>query len=165
MSKPTESELEILSLLWELKEASVRQIHERLTETKDTGYTTTLKIMQIMHAKGMVTRDEENRSHIYRPAAIDQLKVLGEQVGVEVYAEPENKDAVKIAKAAIEHAKKNNHRVVIVDTAGRLAVDEEMMNEITNFLKESKLRFLQTLGQRSISREKSGAIPDFSVKF
>ncbi|MCK6617570.1 MAG: signal recognition particle protein [Cyclobacteriaceae bacterium] len=72
---------------------------------------------------------------IYRPAAIDQLKVLGEQVGVEVYAEPDNKDAVKIAKAAIEHAKKNNHRVVIVDTAGRLAVDEEMMNEIAR-LKE-----------------------------
>jgi signal recognition particle subunit SRP54 len=73
---------------------------------------------------------------IYRPAAIDQLKVLGEQVGVEVYAEPENKDAVKIAKAAIEHAKKNNHRVVIVDTAGRLAVDEAMMNEIAK-LKEA----------------------------
>jgi len=68
---------------------------------------------------------------IYRPAAIDQLKVLGEQVGVEVYAEPENKDAVQIAKAAIDHAKKNNHRVVIVDTAGRLAVDEEMMKEIS----------------------------------
>jgi signal recognition particle subunit SRP54 len=72
---------------------------------------------------------------IYRPAAIDQLKVLGEQVGVEVYAEPENKDAVKIAKAAIEHAKKNNHRVVIVDTAGRLAIDEAMMNEIANLKK------------------------------
>jgi signal recognition particle subunit SRP54 len=73
---------------------------------------------------------------IYRPAAINQLKVLGEQVGVEVYAEPENKDAVKIAKAALEYAKKNNHRVVIVDTAGRLAVDEEMMNEIAK-LKEA----------------------------
>lgn len=72
---------------------------------------------------------------IYRPAAIDQLKVLGEQVGVEVYAEPENKDAVKIARAAIEHAKKNNYRVVIVDTAGRLAVDEAMMNEIANLKK------------------------------
>jgi signal recognition particle subunit SRP54 len=72
---------------------------------------------------------------IYRPAAIKQLQVLGEQVGVEVYAEPENKDAVKIAKAAIEHAKKNNHRIVIVDTAGRLAVDEEMMNEIANLKK------------------------------
>lgn len=80
---------------------------------------------------------------IYRPAAIDQLKVLGEQVGVEVYAEPENKDAVKIARAAIDHAKKNNHRVVIVDTAGRLAVDEEMMNEITR-LKEA-LRPSETL--------------------
>ncbi len=73
---------------------------------------------------------------IYRPAAIEQLKVLGGQIGVEVYAEPENKDAVKIAKAAIEHAKKNNHRVVIVDTAGRLAVDEAMMNEIAR-LKEA----------------------------
>lgn len=73
---------------------------------------------------------------IYRPAAINQLKVLGEQIGVEVYAEPENKDAVKIAKAAIEHAKKNNHRIVIVDTAGRLAVDEEMMKEIAK-LKEA----------------------------
>ncbi len=80
---------------------------------------------------------------IYRPAAIDQLKVLAEQVGVEVYAEPENKDAVKIAKAAIEHAKQNNHRVVIVDTAGRLAVDEEMMNEIAR-LKEA-LRPSETL--------------------
>lgn len=72
---------------------------------------------------------------IYRPAAIDQLKVLGGQVGVEVYAEPENKDAVDIAQAAIEHAKKNNFRVVIVDTAGRLAVDEAMMNEIANLKK------------------------------
>src|SRR5687768_1032558 len=73
---------------------------------------------------------------IYRPAAIDQLKVLGSQVGVEVYAEPENKDAVKIARNAIEHAKKNNYRVLIVDTAGRLAVDEQMMDEIAR-LKEA----------------------------
>lgn len=72
---------------------------------------------------------------IYRPAAIDQLKVLGAQVGVDVYAEPENKDAVKIAQAAIEHAKANNFRVVIVDTAGRLAIDEAMMNEIANLKK------------------------------
>ena len=75
---------------------------------------------------------------IYRPAAIDQLKVLGSQVGVEVYSEPENKDAVKIARAAIEHAKKNNFRVVIVDTAGRLAVDEEMMDEISRLKSELK---------------------------
>jgi len=68
MSKPTESELEILSLLWEMKHASVRQVHERLAETKDTGYTTTLKTMQNMHAKQMVSRNEAQRTHIYSPA-------------------------------------------------------------------------------------------------
>ncbi len=67
---------------------------------------------------------------IYRPAAIDQLKVLGEQVGVEVYAEPENKNAVQIAQNALDYARKMNKKVVIVDTAGRLAVDEAMMQEI-----------------------------------
>lgn len=73
---------------------------------------------------------------VYRPAAIEQLKVLGEQTGVEVYSEPDSKEPLRIAKAALEHARKNNHRVVIVDTAGRLAVDEEMMQEIAS-LKES----------------------------
>lgn len=67
---------------------------------------------------------------IYRPAAIDQLKVLGEQIGVEVFAEPDNKDAVSIAKRAVAHAKTNGNSVVIIDTAGRLAIDELMMNEI-----------------------------------
>ncbi|KPQ10112.1 MAG: signal recognition particle subunit SRP54 Ffh, partial [Algoriphagus marincola HL-49] len=67
---------------------------------------------------------------IYRPAAIDQLKVLGEQIGVEVYAEPENKNALEIANNAIAYAKKTGKKTVIVDTAGRLAVDEQMMNEI-----------------------------------
>ena len=67
---------------------------------------------------------------VYRPAAIDQLKVLGEQVGVEVYSEEGNKNPVEIAQHAIEHAKAQNKNVVIIDTAGRLAVDEEMMNEI-----------------------------------
>ena len=67
---------------------------------------------------------------VYRPAAIDQLKVLGEQVGVEVYTEEGNKNPVQIAQHAIEHAKAQNKNVVIIDTAGRLAVDEEMMDEI-----------------------------------
>ncbi len=67
---------------------------------------------------------------VYRPAAIDQLKVLGEQIQVPVYTEEGNKQPVKIAKAAIQHAKANGNDVVIVDTAGRLAVDEEMMKEI-----------------------------------
>lgn len=69
---------------------------------------------------------------IYRPAAINQLNVVGEQIGVDVYSEPENKNAVSIATNAINHAKANGYNVVIVDTAGRLAVDEEMMNEIAN---------------------------------
>lgn len=72
---------------------------------------------------------------IYRPAAIDQLKVLGEQVGVEVYAEPENKNALQIAQNAIAYAKKTGKKTVIVDTAGRLAVDEQMMQEIEELKK------------------------------
>lgn len=67
---------------------------------------------------------------IYRPAAIDQLKILGKQIGVEVYAEPDNKDAVKIAKNALKYAKENGKRSLIIDTAGRLAVDDQMMSEI-----------------------------------
>lgn len=72
---------------------------------------------------------------VYRPAAIEQLKVVGEQIQVPVYAEPENKDVVAIAQHAIQEAKAKGNDVVIVDTAGRLAVDEEMMNEIAS-LKE-----------------------------
>lgn len=68
---------------------------------------------------------------VYRPAAIDQLKVLGEQISVDVYSEVESKDPVKIAKNAINHAKDRGFNVVIIDTAGRLAVDEMMMNEIS----------------------------------
>ncbi|MBS4040509.1 MAG: signal recognition particle protein [Flavobacteriales bacterium] len=69
---------------------------------------------------------------IYRPAAINQLHVVGDQIGVAVYSEPENKNAVQIALNALQHAKSNGFNVIIVDTAGRLAVDEEMMTEIAN---------------------------------
>ncbi|NBA87349.1 signal recognition particle protein [Emticicia sp. CRIBPO] len=72
---------------------------------------------------------------IYRPAAITQLQVLGEQIGVEVYAEPDNKDAVSIATNAVAEAKKRGKSVVIIDTAGRLAVDEVMMTEVENVKK------------------------------
>lgn len=67
---------------------------------------------------------------VYRPAAIDQLTVVAESVGAGIYKEPENKNPVEIAQNAISHAKSNSYDVVIIDTAGRLAVDEEMMNEI-----------------------------------
>lgn len=72
---------------------------------------------------------------VYRPAAITQLQVLGEQIGVEVFAEPENKDAVSIAKNALAYAKSHGKSVVIVDTAGRLAVDEVMMKEVEEIKK------------------------------
>lgn len=67
---------------------------------------------------------------VYRPAAIDQLKIVGEQIGVPVYTDYESKNPVSIAQAGIKQAKSNQHNVIIIDTAGRLAVDEEMMKEI-----------------------------------
>lgn len=73
---------------------------------------------------------------VYRPAAIDQLKVLGEQIGVEVYTEVDEKDPVKIAKNAVKHAKATGKKSLIIDTAGRLAVDEVMMDEIASIKKE-----------------------------
>ncbi len=72
---------------------------------------------------------------VYRPAAIEQLKILGEQIGVEVFSLPESVDPVGIARQAVEEAKSRNRNVVIVDTAGRLAVDEFMMNEVANIKK------------------------------
>ena len=66
--KPTESELEILTVLWKERSATVRTVHEELTKTKEAGYTTTLKLMQIMHEKGLVTRDTGNKTHIYTPS-------------------------------------------------------------------------------------------------
>ena len=67
--KPTESELEILQILWRKGLATVRDVHEELAKSKDVGYTTTLKLMQIMHEKGLVKRDESMRTHVYQPSA------------------------------------------------------------------------------------------------
>ena len=69
---------------------------------------------------------------VYRPAAIDQISVLAEQISVDVYKEIENQNPIQISKNAIAHAKQNKHDVIIIDTAGRLAIDEPMMTEITN---------------------------------
>ncbi len=97
---------------------------------------------------------------VYRPAAITQLKVLGEQIGVEVYAELDNKSPLEIAKNAIAHAKANHKKIVIVDTAGRLAVDEEMMQEITELkeqLKPSETLFVvdSMTGQDAVNTAKT----------
>ena len=67
--KPTESELEILQVLWQKEKATVREVHETLIVSKDIGYTTTLKLMQIMNEKGLVERDDSARTHIYKAAA------------------------------------------------------------------------------------------------
>lgn len=67
-TKPTESELEILQVLWNEEAATVRTVHEELSKTKESGYTTTLKLMQIMFEKGLVTRDDSSKTHIYQPA-------------------------------------------------------------------------------------------------
>jgi BlaI family penicillinase repressor len=70
--KPTESELEILTILWNKENATVREVHEELSKNKDSGYTTTLKLLQIMFEKGLVTRDDSNKTHIYQPAVTRQ---------------------------------------------------------------------------------------------
>lgn len=78
--KPTESELEILGVLWGRDQASVREVHEELAKTKDVGYTTTLKLMQIMHEKGLVKRDDSSKTHIYQ-AAVSKEKTQKHLLG------------------------------------------------------------------------------------
>ncbi len=97
---------------------------------------------------------------VYRPAAIDQLKVLGEQIDVEVYTEPDQKDPIKIAENAVSYAKKNGKRTVIIDTAGRLAIDEVMMNEISSIksnIKPSETLFVvdSMTGQDAVNTAKT----------
>ncbi len=78
--KPTESELEILQVLWERDKASVREVHEELQVSKDVGYTTTLKLMQIMHEKGLVRRDDSFKTHIYQ-ASVSKEKTQKHLLG------------------------------------------------------------------------------------
>ena len=97
---------------------------------------------------------------IYRPAAIDQLTVLAEQVGVEIYSDRENKDAVAIAQQAIKEAKSRNKNVVIIDTAGRLAIDEAMMTEVANIkstVKPNEILFVvdSMTGQDAVNTAKA----------
>src|SRR6218665_1359454 len=97
---------------------------------------------------------------VYRPAAIDQLHVLGEQIGVEVFSNKEEKNPVKIAEAAIKQAKDNGNSVVLIDTAGRLAVDEQMMNEIAELksaIKPNEILFVvdSMTGQDAVNTAKA----------
>ena len=130
----------------------VKIVHDELTalmggETAEINYEghPAVMLMSGLQGSGKTTfssklanylKKKKNRNpllvacDVYRPAAIDQLKVLGEQIGIPVYSEPESKDPVQIALNAIKEAKAKSYNLVIIDTAGRLAVDEEMMNEI-----------------------------------
>ncbi|MEO0000048.1 MAG: hypothetical protein RL766_94 [Bacteroidota bacterium] len=97
---------------------------------------------------------------VYRPAAIDQLKVLGAQIGVDVYAEPDNKDPRQIAENALKQAKATNKNVLIVDTAGRLAIDEVLMNEVAGLktaLKPQEILFVvdSMTGQDAVNTARS----------
>lgn len=78
--KPTEGELEILQVLWDKESATVRDVHEHIASYKDSGYTTTLKLMQIMFEKGLVKRDDSNKTHIYRPN-VSKEKTQQQMVG------------------------------------------------------------------------------------
>src|SRR5215475_4070673 len=79
LPRPTESELELLRILWEKEPATVRDIHDELNRTRTAGYTTVLKLMQIMTTKGLVVRDEANRAHLYR-AAVSQDETQNEML-------------------------------------------------------------------------------------
>jgi len=97
---------------------------------------------------------------VYRPAAIDQLKVLGAQIGVDVYAEPDNKDPRQIAENALKQARSTNKNVLIVDTAGRLAIDEVLMNEVAGLktaLKPQEILFVvdSMTGQDAVNTARS----------
>ena len=131
----------------------IKIVHDELTslmggETADINYEghPAVILMSGLQGSGKTTfsaklanylKKKKNRNpllaacDVYRPAAIDQLKVLGEQIGVPVYCETENKNPIEIAQNAIKEAKQKGYNLVIIDTAGRLAVDEAMMQEIS----------------------------------
>ncbi|MCB9168317.1 MAG: signal recognition particle protein [Flavobacteriales bacterium] len=134
----------------------VKITHDELAELMggrnkgiDLGGNPTVVLMSGLQGSGKTTFSGKLANHlrkkgrkpllvacdIYRPAAIDQLETLGTQLGIDVYSERENKDAVAIAKAGIKHAKDHGHTAVIIDTAGRLAIDEQMMDEIARIKK------------------------------
>lgn len=97
---------------------------------------------------------------VYRPAAIDQLHVLGEQIGVDVFSNRDEKNPIKIAEAAIKQAKENGNSIVLIDTAGRLAVDEQMMNEIADLkaaIKPNEILFVvdSMTGQDAVNTAKA----------
>ena len=118
--KPTESELEILQVLWQRGKATVREVHEELSTTKDAGYTTTLKLMQIMFEKGLVIRDDSSRTHIYR-ANVSREKTQQQLVN-------------KMVDALFS----GSHSQLVLQALGSHTPSEEELNEIQQLLDRFK---------------------------
>lgn len=118
VSKPTDSELEILQILWQNKEATVKKVNEILNEKKESGYTTTLKLMQIMFEKGLVTRNEEERSHVYS-AAIEQSDI----------------QKILIDKL-LDTAFSGSASRLVMQTLGNANTSKEELQQIRDFLNE-----------------------------
>lgn len=120
MIKPTEGELEILQVLWDKKAATVREVHEEILKAKEAGYTTTLKLMQIMFEKGLVTRDSSSKTHIYQPAV-----------------SRENTQSLLLNKM-IDSLFGGSPAQLVMQALGNHKASKEELDEISNFLKSIK---------------------------
>jgi BlaI family penicillinase repressor len=119
LHKPTESELELLSILWDKGNATVREVHEIVLLNKEVGYTTTLKLMQIMHEKGLVTRDVSSKTHVYTP-------IFGQLEAQELYLGMMIKTLFNGSSAAlVMHALKHPHT-----TGGDVEAIKTWINDI-----------------------------------
>ncbi len=118
--KPTDGELEILQVLWKKQSATVREVHETILETKDAGYTTTLKLMQIMFEKGLVTRDSSGKTHIYQPAV------------------SKDKTQALLVNKMIDSVFAGSSAQLVMQALGNHKASKEELEEISNFLKTIK---------------------------
>ncbi|MBL0358566.1 MAG: BlaI/MecI/CopY family transcriptional regulator [Chitinophagaceae bacterium] len=118
--KPTEGELEILQVLWNKESATVREVHDEILKSKEAGYTTTLKLMQIMFEKGLVTRDSSNKTHIYQPAV-----------------SRENTQNLLLNKM-IDSLFAGSPAQLVMQALGNHKASREELEEISNFLKGIK---------------------------
>lgn len=118
--KPTEGELEILQVLWKKQQASVREVHEEIIKNKEAGYTTTLKLMQIMFEKGLVSRDSSSKVHVYTPLVTK-----------------ENTQSVLLNKM-IDSLFGGSSAQLVMQALGNHKASKEELEEISNFLKGIK---------------------------
>lgn len=118
--KPTESELEILQILWDKGEGTVREVHEILEKTKPVGYTSTLKLMQIMHEKKLLARDTSERTHIYRPLANKE------------------KTQQQMVKKMIDNVFNGSAANLVMQALGHHKADAQEIEQIQQYLKKLK---------------------------